>query len=106
MKHLVPICDFDAHRQAALCLSYAVGKEHAVWWRRSRRGQKWEVRSLLERLNALEHTDFSSPVETASPTIPTSIPADFSRSLIHWFSVGFVCACLAGGIALLAQMSG
>jgi len=59
----------------------------------------------MERLNALEHTDLLSPVATASPAVPTSIPADWSRSLLHWFSVGFVCACIAGGIALLAEMT-
>src|SRR5215831_17183548 len=32
-------------------------REHAVRWRRSRRGEKWEIRSLVERLKALEHTD-------------------------------------------------
>jgi hypothetical protein len=80
-------------------------KELAVWLWKRRRGEKWEMRSLMERLNALENTDLLSPVVTASPTVPTSIPADWSRSLIHWFSVGFVCACIAGGIALLAEMT-
>lgn len=75
-----------------------------MWWRR-RRGEKWDVRSLVARLNALEHTDFASPTVTTSPTIPTSVPADWSRSLVRWFSVGFVCACIAGGIALLAEMT-
>jgi hypothetical protein len=105
MKYLVHICDLDAHRQAALCRPYAVGEEQAVRWWRRRRGEKWEMRSLVERLNALEHTDFSDLIVTASPTNPASVPADWSRSLIRWFSVGFVCACIAGGIALIAEMS-
>src|SRR5262245_29546006 len=28
-------------------------EEQAVWWRRSRRGQRSQIRSLVERLNAL-----------------------------------------------------
>jgi hypothetical protein len=80
-------------------------KEHAVWLKRSRRGEKWEMRSLMERLEALEHTDFSSPIATASETLPPSIAADRSRRLIRWFSVGFACACIAGGIALIAEMT-
>src|SRR5262249_7414754 len=82
-----------------------LNKELAVWWKRSRRGEKWEMRSLMERLKALEHTDFSNPIATASPTIPASIPAERSRVLLRWFSVGFACACIAGGIALLAEMT-
>lgn len=58
---------------------------------------------MLDRLEALEHTDFSGPIETANPTLPSTVPADDPRRLIHWFSVGFVCACIAGGIALLAE---
>jgi hypothetical protein len=33
------------------------------------------------------------------------MPADRSRRLIRWFSVGFACACIAGGIALIAAMT-
>ena len=87
---------------ACLVLS---NKEWAVWLKRRRRGEKWEMRSLMERLEALEHTDFSSPIVAANETLPPSIPADRSRRLIRWFSVGFVCACIAGGIALLAEMT-
>lgn len=76
-----------------------------MWLRRRRREEKWEVRSLVERLNALEQEDFSDSVLTTSPAIPTTLPADWSRSLIRWFSVGFACACIAGGIALIAEMS-
>jgi hypothetical protein len=73
-----------------------------VRWRRSRRGEKWEIRSLVERLKALEHTDLPSPAATTGPVVPTSVAAGRSRSLIRWFSIGFACACVAGGIALLA----
>ena len=76
-----------------------------MWLKRRTRGDKWEMRSLMERLNALEHTDFSSPIGTESQTLPTSMPADRSRRLIRWFSVGFACACIAGGIALIAAMT-
>jgi hypothetical protein len=74
-------------------------RERAVWWRRSRRGEKWEIRSLVERLKALEHTDLPIPTSTAS----RAVAADRARTLIHWFSIGFACACIAGGIALLAK---
>jgi hypothetical protein len=106
MKYLVPICDLDAHPRTALCLSYALeNKEHAVRSRRNRRAGKSEMRSLVERLKALEHTDLPSPIVTANSTISTSIPFNSSRSLIRWFGVGFACACIAGGIALLAEMT-
>ena len=74
-------------------------KEHAVRWRRSRRGEKSQIRTLVERLKALEHTDLPIPTSTAS----RAVAADRSRTLIHWFSIGFACACIAGGIALLAK---
>src|SRR5262249_4994190 len=61
-------------------------REHAVRWRRSRRGEKWEIRSLVERLKALEHTDLPIPTSTASRAVPTSVAADRSRTLIHWFN--------------------
>src|SRR5262249_29402941 len=104
LKHFVTICDFDAHLRAALCLSYSVGKERAVRLRRSRRKDRWEMRSLLERVKAPEHTDLPSPVVIVTPPIPISIFTDRSRSLIHWFSVGFVCACIAGAIVLFAEI--
>jgi hypothetical protein len=75
-------------------------KEHTV---RSRRKERWEMRSLLERVKAPEHTDLPSPV-IVTPPIPISIPTGCSRSLIRWFSVGFACACIAGAIALLAEI--
>ena len=74
-------------------------REHAVRWRKSRPGVKWEIRSLVERLKAFEHTDLPIPTSTAS----RAVAADRSRTLIHWFSIGFACACIAGGIALLAK---
>jgi hypothetical protein len=62
------------------------------------------MRSLVERLEALEHADFPSSIETVTPTIPTSVLADRPQRLVRWLSVGFACACIAGGIALLAEM--
>jgi hypothetical protein len=62
------------------------------------------MRTLVERLKALEDNDLPSPVATVTPRIPASIPAESSRRLVRWFSVGFACACIAGGIALLAEM--
>jgi hypothetical protein len=79
-------------------------KEHAVRLRRNRRKERWEMRSLLERVKAPEHADLPSPVVIVTPPIPISIPTNRSRGLIHWFSVGFACACIAGAIALFAEM--
>ena len=76
-------------------------REHAVRWTKSRRREKWEIRSLVERLKALEHTDFPISTLTASRAVPSSV--DRSRTLIHWFSIGFACACIAGGIAMHAN---
>jgi hypothetical protein len=58
-----------------------------------------------ERLKALEHTDIPSATVTAGPAVPTLVAADRSRSLIRWFSIGFACACIAGSIALLAEVT-
>lgn len=81
-------------------------KEHAVrWWKRSRRGEKWEIRSLVERLKALEHTDLPIPAVTAAPAVPISVAAGGSRHLIRWFSIGLACACIAGGIAVLETVT-
>ena len=82
-------------------MPYLVDKEHAVWSRRSGRKEKWEMRSLVERLEALEHEDLPG---SFTPIIPTSIPADRPRRLVRWFSVGFACACIAAAISLLAEM--
>jgi len=76
-------------------------KEHAVRWMTSRCGEKWEIRSLLGRLNALENTD-PGPAATECRSVPTSVAARRSWCLIRWFSIGFACGCIAGGIALLA----
>jgi hypothetical protein len=76
-----------------------------VRWRKSKRGENSEIRSLVERLKALEHTDFPSPAVTAAPAVPTCVAAGRSRSLMRWFSIGFACACIAGGIALLAAVT-
>jgi hypothetical protein len=62
------------------------------------------MRSLLERVKAAEHTDLPSPVGIVTPPIPVSKRTDRLRSLIHWFSVGFACACIAGAIALFAAI--
>ena len=79
-------------------------KEQAVRSTSGRRKEKWEIRSLVEHLEALEHTDLLSPVVTVAPTIPTPNPADRPRRLVSWLSIGFACACIAGGIVLLADM--
>ena len=73
--------------------------------RRNRRGQGSQIRSLVERLKALEDSDFFSPVATAEPVIPTVVAAGRSWGVICWFSMGFACACIAGGIALLAAVT-
>jgi hypothetical protein len=78
-------------------------KEHAVWSRR-RRKESWEMRSLLERVKAPEHTDLPSPVVIVTPPRSIRIRTNRSRGLIHWFSVGFACACIAGAIVLFAEI--
>lgn len=75
------------------------------WGRRSRRGEKSEIRSLVERLNALEHIEFPSHTVTAAPAVAASVPAGRSRRLIRWFGIGIACTCIAGGTALLAAVA-
>jgi hypothetical protein len=60
--------------------------------------------SLLKRLQALEGTpDFSAPM-AISGRIPATVAAGESSGLLSWFTLGFVCAFIGGGIALLALL--
>jgi len=59
----------------------------------------------MERLKALEDFDFATPAATAGGAVHTTVAAGRPRGLIRWFSIGLACACIAGGIALLAAMA-
>src|SRR5262245_7641801 len=65
-------------------------EERSMWWGRSLRRQRSQTISLVKRLKALEA---STPVGDAR-----------SPSLLGWFTVGFACACIAGGLALMALL--
>src|SRR5262245_30363065 len=77
-------------------------REHAVRWRKSRRGEKWEIRSLVERLRHSNTRICPSPPRPPAERLP---PTD-RGPLIQWFSIGFACACIAGSIAPLAKCDG
>jgi hypothetical protein len=65
----------------------------------SRRRGSPEIGSLLERLQALEGADvFSNAIAT---TGPAAAPGR-SPGLIRWFTFGFACAFVGGGIVLVA----
>src|SRR5262245_46216382 len=55
----------------------------------------------LRRPFSLEHADFRSPAMSGDRVVPTSVAANRSRGLIHWFCIGFASAWVAGGFALL-----
>src|SRR4029079_11596434 len=55
-------------------------------------------RSLLERLDALEHGD-----PGFTPTV--SIETEHTRSPMDYFSLGFASACIAGGVAALMLLA-
>src|SRR5262245_31179499 len=70
-------------------------------WGKSRRLGSPEIGSLLKRLQALEDTPvFSSPADLGQ----TPATAGRSPGLIRWLTLGFVCAFIGGGIALLALL--
>jgi hypothetical protein len=76
-----------------------------MWWGRNRRRKSPGICSLVERLKALEDaTDRpSSNMSAVSQAVHTNVAA--GRSLIHWFSLGFAFACIAGVIALVASLA-
>ena len=61
-----------------------------MWWGRRRRREGSQARSLVKRLKALE----------ASFTVGEAR----SPGLLGWFTVGFACACIVGGVALIALL--
>jgi len=61
-----------------------------MWWGRSNRRERSQPSSLLERLKGLEASTTFGHVR--------------APGLVGWFTVGFVCACIAGGLALLALL--
>src|SRR5262245_20289569 len=68
----------------------------------SRRRGSPEIGSLMERLQALEDADvFSNAIVTTGPaaTAPGRSPG-----LIRWFTFGFACAFVGGGIVLVALL--
>jgi hypothetical protein len=73
------------------------------WGRRGCRASP-ELGSLLKRLQALEDTpDFSN--EMAIPGRKPATVADGKLpGLMRWLTLGFVCAFIGGGIALLALL--
>src|SRR5262245_52696813 len=81
-----------------------MGRGHPMRWGRSRRRGSPAIGSLLKRLQALEDTpDFSSR-QAIPGRMPATGAARQSPSLIRWFTLGFVCAFMGGGIALLALL--
>ena len=59
-----------------------------MWWGRSNRRERSQPSSLLERLKALEASTTFGHVR--------------APGLLGWFTIGFACACIAGGLALMA----
>ena len=53
----------------------------------------------------LEDRDRATPAATAGGAVHTMVAAARPLCLTRWFSIGLACACLAGGIALLAAMA-
>ena len=73
-------------------------------WGKDRGRGSPEIGSLLKRLQALEQTpDLSNPTPISGRTAAT-FAAGRSPSLIRWLTLGFVCAFIGGGIALLALL--
>lgn len=69
-----------------------------MWSWTKRRGTS-EIRSLMERLKAIEAG--SDPVMAKSSSTPS---AQHSSDLLRWFGVGFACAWVGGGVSLLAML--
>ena len=74
-------------------------------WRRNRGRVTPETKSLVKRLKALEPRDSPGLFgATAGRVVPSTVSAGRSRGLIRWFSLGFACACIGGGVAFLALL--
>jgi hypothetical protein len=76
-----------------------------MWWGRNRRRRSPGIPSLVERLKALEDaTDRpSTPMSAVGQAVHTNVAA--GSSLMHWFSLGFAFACIAGLVALIASLA-
>jgi len=61
------------------------------------------VEDVQAALEAMRSKEDGSAVRRGA--IPTTVAAGRSRGLIRWFSIGFTCACVAGGIALRAAVA-
>jgi len=77
-------------------------------WGGSRRRGSSEITSLIESLHTLEDTDdFSDPVyliEQTDVAAPEIVAPGRSPGLIRWFTAGFACAFVVGGIAMIALL--
>jgi hypothetical protein len=74
-------------------------------WGRSRRRGSRDIASLIESLQALEDTDdFSEPIVHTDAVVPEIVASGRSPGLIRWFTAGFACAFVGGGIALVALL--
>ena len=66
--------------------------------------RKSSVRSLLERLEALEGEDVFAPGSSAHRSVPAPVAARHTRDLRDYFNMGFASAFIGGGIALLTLL--
>jgi hypothetical protein len=74
-------------------------------WGRGRRRGSLESASLIESLQALEDVDdFSDQIVHTDMVVREMVDSGRSPGLIRWFTVGFACAFVGGGIALLALL--
>src|SRR6476620_8276045 len=72
----------------------------SAMWIRTKRPGKSDIRSLIERLEAVEPGHSLAIAECCSAPPRTS----WSSDLGYWFSVGFACAWLSGGVSVLAML--
>jgi hypothetical protein len=75
-----------------------------LWGSSGQRGSH-DIGSLLDRLEALEETpEFSDPIVTTGLASSEIVAPIRSPGLIRWFTLGFACAFVGGGIVLVALM--
>src|SRR6516165_9933911 len=74
-------------------------------WGRNRRRGSPDIASLIESVQALHNTDdFLDPIEQIDVAAPEVVVSGRSPGLIRWFTAGFACAFVVGGIALIALL--
>ena len=69
-------------------------------WSRTKRPGKSDIRSLIERLEAIEPGHIPAIAERCSAPPRTY----WSPDLRYWFSVGVACAWLSGDVSVLAKL--